>query len=176
MALTSPQCFSAWYAFLAVVGFCFCLFSSLHWRLQNTFVEDSDIDTSWFCGVFSGVVFFVSGLPRGRCFWSKQDVSRNRCEHEFAFNLFWKDFVFWPALTASKHFCGRQWYRHVMILWRFLWCWFLFLASLGGVVFDQNRMCQEIAVNTNSHLISIFQSNYHRCHFRSISECRAGLG
>ena len=120
--------------------------------------------------------FFVSGLPRGRCFWSKQDVSRNRCEHEFAFNLFWKDFVFWPALTASKHFCGRQWYRHVMILWRFLWCWFLFLASLGGVVFDQNRMCQEIAVNTNSHLISIFQSNYHRCHFRSISECRAGLG
>ena len=77
------------------------------------------------------------GLHRPETFW----------------NLFWKDFVFWPALTASKHFCGRQWYRHVMILWRFLWCCFCFWPLLGGVVFDQNRMCQEIAVSTNSHLI-----------------------
>ena len=99
MALTSPQCFSAWYAFLAVVGFCFCSFSSLHWRLQNTFVEDSDIDTSWFCGVFSGVVF-------------------------------------------------------------------LFLASLGGVVFDQNRMCQEIAVNTNSLLIYFGKILFSGLHWR----------
>ena len=79
--------------------FCFCSFSSLHWRLQNTFVEDSDIDTSWFCGVFSGVVF-------------------------------------------------------------------LFLASLGGVVFDQNRMCQEIAVNTNSLLIYFGKILFSGLHWR----------
>ena len=84
------------------------LFSGLHWRLQNIFVEDSDIDTSWFCGVFSGVVF-VSGLPRGRCFWSKQDVSRNRCEHEFAFNFDLS--IQLPSMPFPVHQWMQGWFR-----------------------------------------------------------------
>ena len=58
---------------------------------------------------FSLVLVFVSGLPRGRCFWSKQDVSRNRCEHEFAFNFDLS--IQLPSMPFPVHQWMQGWFR-----------------------------------------------------------------
>ena len=73
--LDLPTVFFSLICLVAVVGFCFGLFSGLHWRLQNTFVEDSVVDTSRFCP------------PLGALFLIKTGCAKNRCEHEFAFNF-----------------------------------------------------------------------------------------
>ena len=44
-----------------------------------------------------------------RCFWSKQDVSRNRCEHEFAFNF--DPSIQLPSMPFPVHQWMQGWFR-----------------------------------------------------------------
>ena len=58
---------------------------------------------------FSLVLFLFLASLGGVVFWSKQDVSRNRCEHEFAFNF--DPSIQLPSMPFPVHQWMQGWFR-----------------------------------------------------------------